>query len=205
MYIPASNIIEVNYTSGDMLIIESTQQQYIGYYHRDRDNNYWSGQSHTNSSIKLIEKSKNGGSTFLSNDTTKNNYLNIGYNNLNPKVLPNTAIQPDFIFPTSQDYTNGFFIRYVVKPNISTQLNDFIEITSNKYLNITQSPDLLVLYTPTSFLWKLTGPLYDVYKDNIRMYSGIIDTNKRSISEAEKFLPNLSLYFTDLKQFGKPS
>ena len=92
-----------------------------------------------------------------------------------------------------------------MKPTISTQTIDFIEIASGKYSNITQSNDLLTLYRPTSFLWKLTGPLYDVYKDNIRMSSGIIDTNKRSIQEAEKFIPNLSLYFTDLTQFGRPS
>jgi len=204
MYIPISNIVEVDYTDGFKFVVESTQQKYVGYYHKDKSGNYWSGQTHTESSIKLTDIS-NSGDTLSSNDIAKLNYLNIGYNKLNPKVLPNTSIQPDFIYPTAQDYINGFFIRYVVKPIISTQPTDFIEITNSKYSSIIQSNDLLILYKPTSFLWKLTGPLYDVYKDNIRMASGIIDTNKRSIAEAEKFIPNLSLYFTDLTQFGRPS
>jgi len=204
MYIPISNIVEVDYTDGFKFVVELTQQKYVGYYHKDKSGNYWSGQTHTESSIKLTDIS-NSGDTLSSNDIAKLNYLNIGYNKLNPKVLPNTSIQPDFIYPTAQDYINGFFIRYVVKPIISTQPTDFIEITNSKYSSIIQSNDLLILYKPTSFLWKLTGPLYDVYKDNIRMASGIIDTNKRSIAEAEKFIPNLSLYFTDLTQFGRPS
>jgi hypothetical protein len=70
---------------------------------------------------------------------------------------------------------------------------------------VSQSPDLKTLYKLTSLIWKLTGPLYDVYKDNIRTASGIIDTNKRSILDAEKTLPNLSLYLIDPLQFGKPS
>jgi hypothetical protein len=204
MYIPVSNIVEVNYTDGYNFVVESTQQRYVGYYHKDKNGNYWSGQTHTDSSVKLTDITNNG-DTLSSTDITKLNYLNIGYDKLNPKVLPNISIQPDFIFPTPQDYINGFFTRYVVKPTISTQTIDFIEIASSKYSNITQSNDLLTLYRPTSFLWKLTGPLYDVYKNNIRMSSGIIDTNKRSIQEAEKFIPNLSLYFTDLTQFGRPS
>jgi hypothetical protein len=204
MYIPVSNIVEVNYTDGFKFVVESTQQNYIGYYHKDKSRNYWSGQTHTDSSVKLIDISDNG-DTLLKDNVTKLNYLNIGYNKLNPKVLPNTSIQPDFIYPTAQDYINGFFIRYVVKPTINIQITDFIEITNSKYLTIIQSNDLLVLYKPTSFLWKLTGPLYDVYKDNIRMVSGIIDTNKRSIQEAEKFIPNLSLYLIDPLQFAKIS
>jgi hypothetical protein len=204
MYIPVSNIVEVNYTDGFKFVVESTQQKYVGYYHKDKSNNYWSGQTHTDASVRLTDISDNK-DTLSNNDITKLNYLNIGYDKLNPKTLPNTSIQSDFILPTNQDYINGFFIRYVVKPTISTQNIDFIEITSSKYSTIIQSNDLLVLYKPTSLVWKLTGPLYDVYKDNIRTLSGIIDTNKRSIQEAEKFIPNLSLYFTDLLQFGRPS
>jgi hypothetical protein len=107
--------------------------------------------------------------------------------------------------PTQQDYNNGYFIRYILKPTISSQLNNFIEVKSDKYNQVVQSNDLQTLYKFANVVWKLTGPLYDTYKDNIRIASGIIDTNKRSIQEAEKFIPNLSLYFTDLIQFGKPS
>ena len=200
MYIPNSNIIEVNYVNGGQFAIKSTQVPYTGYYHKDNDNNYWSGKTHTNESV-LLE---------LLNSVDNidwNKWTNIsgGYTQLNPKVLPPTVITPDFIQPTDNDYINGFFLRFILKPVISSQINDFIEVNESKYNTLIQNKDLQVLYKSTNLVWKLTGPLYDGYENNIRVISGIIDTNKRSIAEAEKFIPNLSLYFTDLTQFGKPS
>ena len=201
MYVPVSNIIETNYTNGSQFVIQSTQQGYVGYYHKDINNNYWTGKTHTNDSVLL----DNLGSTNNNIDWNKYNAVSGGYTRLNPKILPPTSISPDFILPTDIDYNNGFFIRYILKPTISTQINDFIEVKSNKYQNVLKNKDLQTLYKFANVVWKLTGPLYDAYKDNIRIASGIIDTNKRSIQEAEKFIPNLSLYFTDLTQFGKPS
>lgn len=200
MYIPISNITEVNYTNGGEFLIRSNQFPYIGYYHKDIDNNYWSGKTHTDSSVLLtnLSDSKNI-------DWNKYNNVSGGYTKLNPKVLPPTVILSDFILPTVTDYNNGFFNRYILKPTISSQINDFVEVKFDKYKSVLQSKDLQTLYSFINIVWKLTGPLYDVYKDNIRMMSGIIDTNKRSIQEAEKFIPNLSLYLTDLTQFGKPS
>lgn len=200
MYVPISNIIEVNYTNGGQFVIRSTQLPYIGYYHRDVDNNYWTGKTHTDSSVLL--------DNLLSSpslDWNKYNNVSSGYTRLNPKVLPPTIITSDFISPSIADYNNGFFIRYILKPTISSQVNDFIEVKFDKYQSVLQNKDLQALYKFANVVWKLTGPLHDVYRDNIRIMSGIIDTNKRSIQEAEKFIPNLSLYFTDLKQFGRPS
>ena len=113
MYIPVSNIVEVDYTDGFKFAVESTQQKYVGYYHKDKSGNYWSGQTHTDSSVKLTDISNNR-DTLSSNDIAKLNYLNVGYNKLNPKSLPNTSIQSDFIHPTTQDYINGFFTSQLI-------------------------------------------------------------------------------------------
>ena len=205
MYIPVSNIVETGFTSGNQFVVESTQLPYTGYYHKDTSNVYWSGQTHDNSSVVL--KNLNV-SNSTDNNIARNNIANFGYTKLNPKTFPQETFTSDFIMPTEQDYTNGFFIRYILKPTVginNIQSLNFIEVKSNKFTQVSQNPDLKTLYKLTSLIWKLTGPLYDVYKDNIRTASGIIDTNKRSIHEAEKFIPNLSLYFTDLTQFGRPS
>ena len=205
MYIPISNIVETGFTSGNQFVVESTQLFYVGYYHKDTSNVYWSGQTHDNSSVVLKNLNVNNSTD---NNLTRNNIANFGYTKLNPKIFPQEAFTPDFIMPTEQDYTNGFFIRYILKPTIGVnniQSLNFIEVKSNKFTQVSQNPDLKALYKLTSLIWKLTGPLYDVYKDNIRISSGIIDTNKRSILDAEKTLPNLSLYLIDPLQFGKPS
>ena len=142
---------------------------------------------------------------LIDTSTNSNIVFDNKYASLNPKTLPPLVVIPDFIQPTNTDYTNGFMTRFILKPTISSQVNDFIEVKSDKYISIVQDGDARVLYKSVSLVWKLTGPLYDVYKDNIRVMSGIIDSNKRSLSETEKIMPNLSLYLTDLLQFGKPS
>lgn len=200
MYIPISNIIETNFTNGGQFVIRETQKEYSGFYHKDINNNFWTGKTHTDSSVLLDNIN-----TSQSIDWTKYNSISGNYTKLNPKVLPPISFTPDFIFPTEQDYNNSYFIRYILKPTISTQTNDFIEVKVNKYQEVLKSKDLQTLYLFANVTWKLTGPLHDVYRNNIRTISGIIDTNKRSIQEAEKFIPHLSLYFTDLKQFGRPS
>ena len=195
MYIPVSNIISSGFTNGGDFIIKSNGQAYSGYYFTTTDNKFYTGQTWTESSVELES---------LSQSSNINIFGGI-YSTLNPNPLPKTTFTPDFIMPTQQDYNNGYFVRYILKPTISSQLNDFIEVKSDKYNQVAQSNDLQTLYKFANVIWKLTGPLYDTYKDNIRIASGIIDTNKRLIQEAEKFIPNLSLYFTDLIQFGKPS
>lgn len=195
MYIPVSNIISSGFTNGGDFVIKSNGQAYSGYYFTTTNDKFYTGQTWTSNSVEL-EK------IFQSSST---NVFGGIYSSLNPNSLPPTSFTADFIMPTQQDYNNGYFIRYILKPTISTQLNNFIEVKSDKYTQVTQNNDLQTLYKFANVVWKLTGPLYDTYKDNIRIASGIIDTNKRSIQEAEKFIPNLSLYFTNLTQFGKPS
>lgn len=195
MYTPVSNIISSGFTNGGDFIIKSNGQSYSGYYFTTTDNKFYTGQTWTSNSVELESVSQ----------SSNTNIFGGIYSTLNPNSLPKTAFTADFIIPTQQDYNNGYFIRFVLKPTISTRLNDFIEVKSDKYNQVIQSNDLQTLYKFANVVWKLTGPLYDTYKDNIRIASGIIDTNKRSIQEAEKFIPNLSLYFTDLIQFGKPS
>jgi hypothetical protein len=195
MYTPVSNIISSGFTNGGDFIIKSNGQSYSGYYFTTTDNKFYTGQTWTSNSVELESVSQ----------SSNTNIFGGIYSTLNPNSLPKTAFTADFIIPTQQDYNNGYFIRFVLKPTISTRLNDFIEVKSDKYNQVIQSNDLQTLYKFANVTWKLTGPLHDTYKDNIRIASGIIDTNKRSIQEAEKFIPNLSLYFTDLIQFGKPS
>jgi len=197
MYIPLSNIAYSKYTNGGEYVIKSNFQEYVGFYFVDKTGNAYTGQTYTNNSVELQNVNPNA--------NTKTTQRYDAYSSLKPQILPATSFTPDIISPTNQDYSNEFFVRYLLKPTISSQINDFIEVKFNKYNQIQQSKDLQILYKSASVIWKIAGPLYDIYENNIRTVSGIIDTNKRSIQEVEKDLPNISLYFTDLTQFGRPS
>jgi len=196
MYIPISNIVSNGYTNGDEFVFKSNLQPYTGFYFIDKNNNVYTGETYTNSSVELSRIN-------LPLDASSNS--DPVYTSLDPKILPPLSIEPDFIQPTENDYNKGYFIRFILKPTISTLVNDFIEVNFDKYTSIIEDTDARVLYKCVSLAWKLTGLQHDLYKNNIRVSPGIIDSNKRSIVEAEKILPNLSLYFTDLSQFGRPN
>ena len=50
-------------------------------------------------------------------------------------------------------------------------------------------------------LWKLVGPLDDIFNDNIRVEAGVRDTNLRSLQEAEKRIKGISKVFLNPLQF----
>jgi hypothetical protein len=58
-------------------------------------------------------------------------------------------------------------------------------------------------YWFSEVLWKIRGPLFDEKQNNILMKGGIIDSNKRSIQQAEQSIPGLSSYLTDLLLYAK--
>ena len=194
MYISPSNIIETGYTNGTQFVIESNQTIYSGYYHKDKFGNYWTGETHTEDSEQL--------SNLLPESPIPANKPISFYNTLNTLELPSTNINSDVIIPSDDDYNKGFFSRYIIRYNNSVDYK-FIEVNKDNFKKIIQLPNISILYNATSVIWKLTGPLNDVYNGNIRVESGIKDTNLRSIQESEKTFSGLSLYLTDPLQFYK--
>jgi hypothetical protein len=49
--------------------------------------------------------------------------------------------------------------------------------------------------------WRISGNLEDSYTPEGALIPSIINSNKRSIMEAEKILPDINLYLVNLKQF----
>ena len=193
MYISKSNIVEVGYTYGQRFLL-SDNKFYIGAYHKDKFGNWWTGENHTPSSIRLTE--------FLAVVPNDPSYIttNLKFKDRFNTKLNNNSYSNEFIQPTEDDYIKGYFTRYIAKNNASSTLT-FIEVTKSTYDNMLkdQSP----FYSIVALLWKLTGPVNDQFEDNIRIKSGIKDTNLRSIQQAEKTLKDLSLYLTDPLKFAR--
>jgi hypothetical protein len=53
-------------------------------------------------------------------------------------------------------------------------------------------------------LWKISGPLYDIKQNNILIQGGIIDSNTRSIQQAEQTMSGVSNYLNNLLLYAKP-
>ena len=196
MYIPESAIIETGYAQADRFLIQSTQLPYKGFYHKDNKNRYWSGEKHTNDSFLLTPPATK---PLTLDSFVKNNPISYGFTKHYDIIPAPTLYKGDFVTPTEEEYNNGYFTRYIAQLKLSVSPY-IIEITGDNYAKLTQTEDKF-FYNTVEMLWKLIGPLDDVFEDNIRIEAGVRDTNLRSLQEAEKKIPGISKVFSNPLQF----
>lgn len=200
MYIPQSAIIETGYAQQGAFVISSNKQPYKGYYHKDNKKRYWSGESHDSNSILLINLAEvNSLKNKPADYSLKHNVVSSGFTKHYDIIPAPTLYKGDFIIPTEEEYNNGYFTRYIaqLKSSVSPYI---VEITGDNYAKLIQTEDKF-FYNTVEMLWKLTGPLDDIFEDNIRIESGVRDTNLRSLQYAEKKIPGLSKVFNNPLQF----
>jgi len=96
-----------------------------------------------------------------------------------PPTLPKTNTPP--LFPTPEDYKNGFFIRYFRK-----KVNEFLiqELTFDQFQQETS-----ILYTPFSMEWRLTGENIDI------VYN--INKNMSLLTEQRSNIPGFNVYLNN--------
>jgi hypothetical protein len=202
--IPASFIIETGYTQGNKLV-KTNGNFYKGFYHLDKLNRYWTGEIHTRLSERLFNVVKDD-VIFSPDYLTKNNNKTYRYTKLYRESLNTITIKNDFINPTDRDYDSGFMTRYFIQLRATTSPeNNIYEVNGNNFNNYINAPNFNNNYKSVSFPWKLSGARFDYYEDNIRVYAGVEDTNRRFIQLNEKSITNLSKYLTDLTQFARLS
>ena len=204
MYISPSNIVETGYTQGHQYILPSGED-YKGFYHKDNLNRYWTEKNHTNASIQLNNLTNNVTNTTIDlNFVAKNNTVSKSYSKIFDKIISTPLLKTDFIQPSSDDYNKGYFTRYVAQLKATTrpELN-IVELNKESFNKITQDSSIAKSYRFASFGWKIAGPFYDLYKDNIRIESGIINTNLRSLQDVEKkAITGIILLLKDPTQFA---
>ena len=204
MYISPSNIVETGYTQGHQYILPSGEN-YKGFYHKDNLNRYWTGEKHTNASIRLDNLTNNVNNTTIDlNFIAKNNSVSKSYSKIFDKIISSPLLKTNFIQPTADDYSKGYFTRYVAQLKSTTrpELN-IVELNKESFDKVTQDSSISKSYRFASFGWKIAGPFYDLYKDNIRIESGIINTNLRSLQDVEKkAITGITLLLKDPTQFA---
>lgn len=196
MYIPESAIIETGYAQADRFLIQSTQLPYKGFYHKDNKDRYWSGETHTDDSFLLTPPSTK---PLTLDSFAKNNQISAGFTKHYDIISAPVLYKGDFIIPTEEEYNNGYFTRYIVQLKLSVSPY-IVEINQDNYTKLIQTEGK-IFYNIVEMLWKLTGPIDDIFEDNIRIEAGVRDTNLRSLQEAEKKIPGLSKVFYDPTQF----
>lgn len=192
MFTPKSNIVETGYTNGNYFTLPNGNF-YEGYYHKDKFNNCYTEKENSVSSIKLtlfLTLEGNDPSDYLGNNKFKK---------LFKTSLINKSYGDEYISPTKDDYNAGYFTRYIAKVNPSSDIR-YIEITKGSFDEILKQNN--PFYTPVSLLWKIYGPVFDIYQEDIRIESGIVNTNLRSIQQIEKTIPGISSFLTDYVKYA---
>jgi len=200
MYIPQSNIVETGYDQSFRFNISDSGQPYNGWFHKDGQGNYWSGETHTESSYLLIDTRANIVVTI--EDTLKNNQTSFRFTKKFTNNLDTPLFKGDLVIPTEDNYTKGYYTRYVVQLKASVEPY-IVEINELNYNILNNNVNIRNAYKVVQMLWKLTGPQFDVYDGNIRRISGVEDTNLRSLHMASKTIPLISTVFTNPLQFTR--
>jgi hypothetical protein len=202
MYIPLGKLDPtIYYTDGGEFIIKSTGINYVGYYHKDLYGGVWTEKNHTVNSLSLSQPPD------ITIDPSINTYEapSAEYDDLLKKTRSSisTIKRPknNSLPPSQDDYNISYYTRYIFRYKLSSGLT-FEETSKNEYFSIVNSIDK-DYYWFSEVLWKIRGPLFDEKQNNILMRGGIIDSNKRSIQQAEQSIPGLSSYLTDLLLYAE--
>ena len=203
MYLPPSVILpETFYTYGNEYYYATNQAFYVGYYHKDKYGNAYTGNTHTSDSQRLNPafKVSNPPPVDLGIST-----LASAYNVLdsNPQSSIGLSIPlNDSLPPTSDEYNQTYYNRYILEYKLSSKLY-IVETNKSTFYNYFNS-NFSKYFIFAEVLWKISGPLYDVKENGILMQGGVIDSNLRSINEARKLIPGIENYLTDLTLYYKP-
>ena len=173
MYIPKNKIIPNLFTKGGEYIIESSRQEYRGFYHKTHTGEFFTGKNPDDSNIRkliLIEStSKPSNTPFSQIDLSSNNPTILDYLKSKNKSLQDKDEKkipyPSFPHPTQEDYDLGVFTRYFL-----VKINElkFLEVSEEIYKKIDNKDTnwLWELYTPFKMLWTISGDKEEVARTN---------------------------------------
>ena len=204
MYIPPNKIDpRVYYTNGGEYYYASNLTNYVGYYRKDTNGRAYAGKELTVNSPQLtpsiIVRSSPPPNINLGSGLSTT-YLSISRNTKQSLIESSNPI-PDSLPPTQQEYDQTFYTRYFLEYLLSSK-SIIVEVNKGTYFNYVNS-NLRKYFNNVELLWKISGPLYDVKENDILIKGGVIDSNLRSIDQAQKTMPSIRDYLTDLTLYYK--
>jgi hypothetical protein len=204
MYIPKGKLDpNIYYTNGGEYYLSTTRTEYRGYYHRDLLGGVWTDKEHSVNSIKLVtpipQTPKPDNINFR--DGQSSTYYRVSQ--VSNKPTPQQVELPpnDSLPPTQEEYQQTYYTRYITQYKLSSK-PIYTEINKNTYY-LMQSSSESKYFRMVEVLWKIYGPLYDKKENGILIQGGIIDSNLRSIQEANKTMPGIADYLNNLTLYAQ--
>ncbi len=104
--------------------------------------------------------------------------------------------------PIATDYNKGKYTRYFIRK--ITDINVIMEIDKKQYDTLSQSEKGInnSLYGGLQMSWRIRGRERDEYKNGVRIYPGVYESNERFIKKAEKKFHNITTVLQDKLQYA---
>ena len=172
-------------TNGDFWLLDG--QSYSGNYHIWTDGKAMTGSRFNGGKSKELKMSPNARNIVEYDLLTEKSQRGGQY-----------AMQ-ERPLPTKSDYENGSFMRHFVKKSSDTNSTIF-EVKSTTVGKLKRG-----YYTDVVLRWKLTGPIVDkLDEDGNRVYSGVKQTNQRTIKKMNVKMPGLKWRLTNHLEYYIP-
>lgn len=186
IYYSDNEITNNLYTLGQEWMLQETNTEYIGLYHR-----YLTGEVFTEStwnpslSKKLIPYESKDTKTYV-------------YSKLKPDILTK-YINANAIYPTitTDDRLAGYIYRYFIKRYDQKQAIETAESDYQSWLNTDIDP---VLFQAVKIKWIIAGPKQTTNINGI-ITIGVYDQNSETIKSAELKMPGISATLTNPLQY----
>ena len=186
-YKPSYKKQPLKFTNGGEFIVASTLQEYVGFYTQTERNDYYSHPEFNATVSELLLEMP----TPMKIDVNTNRYYRLTTLNFPKKEYPLSHIP----VLTDEDIRRGYIVRYVAQKRNET--NVIMEISKEQFkLSInpatySNQPGIDTnIWTMYNIQWTISG-----------VYSDIIKNNRKVLNNAEKYIPGISKYFTDLAEY----
>ena len=206
----ADDEIQTNlYTSGLILMVLDTWENYIGPYHYYTSTSevFTESEWHPTKSKKLVPyRSNRPPSYFKYVDLV--NYKNIGGEKkelIGPVRLDKFSSPMNYLIqPSEKEKLDGSMIRYFVFKRNEKAVKIPYEIDKQQVESYRHSTFGInqYLYELAEVPWKLTGPEYDILENGLVKIPGVYNTNKRIVEKYSKKFPILLKTLTNYRQFS---
>ena len=201
IYTPDYQIESGQYTEGKEWMDKETFEEYIGLYHQYPNKATYTNASYTNTSRQLIPYATQVQKADVLDDEGSKTGISGSLNNSVYYRLTGTRFDKHYrppVFysePTAEQYESGYIRRFFLQK--INDISNIIEVNSDEWDK--RNTDNLAgvdegIYRAVKLDWSVVGPVNDVRIANAKV-----------IAEAEKTMPALSAYLSDLDEFHKNS
>lgn len=111
-----------------------------------------------------------------------------------------------FPYPTTQDYSKGYFMRYFLKKvNQSGYITEVSPSEYGQFKNGLVNYDVS-MYLSAELMWKITGPIKTVRLSQYDIRAGIVDTNQRLVENLEKTFIGIKEFINfEYEKYSRPT